>query len=348
MGVGAALPIVDLASFASAEDLGAELMRVGRNPGFFYVVGHDLGDDVASHVFKLAQHFFDAPAEEKLAYGNGSGDLFSADSSPPFPLLQGYTGMREETLSGKGPGDVKESFYLADPGTSQQPLPPRLDRHREQLAAFFHDCDALAKKLLKALAIGLGVPQDYLSKAHTGESCRMRLINYPAVSCESPTRDAVNDDSGDIRAGAHSDYGSLTLLFRQPSDQGGLQVLRQDDSAGPTWIDVPCLPNAIVVNIGDALEFWTAGRLRSTVHRVAFPRSAKENVARLSIPVFIQPDRNVVLAPIGVDGGTSKGQPAVVDAGFLDVLKRKGYASAAPVTSHEHLTSRIRATYAKS
>ncbi|KAF3349844.1 hypothetical protein VD0002_g6260 [Verticillium dahliae] len=335
MGVGAALPIVDLASFASAEDLGAELMRVGRNPGFFYVVGHDLSDDVASHVFRLAQHFFDAPAEEKLAYGNGSGDL-------------GYTGMREETLSGKGPGDVKESFYLADPGTSQQPLPPRLDRHREQLAAFFHDCDALAKKLLKAMAIGLGVPQDYLSKAHTGESCRMRLINYPAVSCESPKRDAVNNDSGDIRAGAHSDYGSLTLLFRQPSDQGGLQVLRQDDSAGPTWIDVPCLPNAIVVNIGDALEFWTAGRLRSTVHRVAFPRNAKENVARLSIPVFIQPDRNVVLAPIGVSGGSSEGQPAVDDAGFLNVLKRKGYASAAPVTSHEHLTSRIRATYAKS
>lgn len=176
----------------------------------------------------------------------------------------------------------------------------------------------------------------------------MRLINYPAVSCESPKRDAVNDDSGDIRAGAHSDYGSLTLLFRQPSDQGGLQVLRQDDSAGPTWIDVPCLPNAIVVNIGDALEFWTAGRLRSTVHRVAFPRNAKENVARLSIPVFIQPDRNVVLAPIGVRGGSSEGQPAVDDAGFLDVLKRKGYASAAPVTSHEHLTSRIRATYAKS
>lgn len=192
------------------------------------------------------------------------------------------------------------------------------------------------------------MPQDYLSKAHTGESCRMRLINYPAVSCESPKRDAVNDDSGDIRAGAHSDYGSLTLLFRQPSDQGGLQVLRQDDSAGPTWIDVPCLPNAIVVNIGDALEFWTAGRLRSTVHRVAFPRNAKENVARLSIPVFIQPDRNVVLAPIGVRGGSSEGQPAVDDAGFLDVLKRKGYASAAPVTSHEHLTSRIRATYAKS
>ncbi|KAM0274367.1 hypothetical protein ACHAQH_007904 [Verticillium albo-atrum] len=332
--MGAALPIVDLASFASVEDLSVELMRVGKDPGFFYVVGHDLGDDVASHVFDLAQDFFDSPVAEKVAYGNGSGDL-------------GYTGMREETLSGTGPGDVKESFYLADPGTSQQPLPPRLACHREQLADFFHDCDALAKKLLKALAIGLGMAPDYLSKAHTGESCRMRLINYPPVEHGSPLPDAVDNDSTDIRAGAHSDYGSLTLLFRQPSDQGGLQVLRQDSPAGPTWIDVPCLPNAIVVNIGDALEFWTAGRLRSTVHRVAFPRNAQENVARLSIPIFIQPDRNVVLAPIGGDGGTSQVKPAV-DAGFLDVLRRKGYASAAPVTSHEHLTSRIRATYGKS
>ncbi|KAK2053876.1 2OG-Fe(II) oxygenase superfamily protein [Colletotrichum caudatum] len=324
----AALPVIDLRSFEKVEDLGVELMRVGKDPGFFYVVGHELADHVAAGVFALAQAFFNAPLEDKLAFANGSGDL-------------GYTGLREETLSGAGPGDVKESFYLSDPGTASQPLPAGLERGRETLAAFFSACDGLAKTLLEGLAVGLGMPRDFLSRAHTGESCRMRLINYPPVPQLSPPHSQTNGETEDIRAGAHSDYGSLTLLFRQPSDQGGLQVLR--DGA---WVDVACLPDAIVVNIGDALEFWTAGRLRSTVHRVAFPRTARENVGRLSIPVFVQPDRHVILAPIrNRDEPLETGQGLGAD--FLEVLRRKGYENAEPVTSSEHLNRRIRATYTK-
>lgn len=73
----AALPVVDLRSFATVEDLAAELMRVGRDPGFFYVVGHDLGDAAAAAVFARAEAFFNAPLPDKLAYANGSGDLVS-------------------------------------------------------------------------------------------------------------------------------------------------------------------------------------------------------------------------------------------------------------------------------
>ncbi|KXH54705.1 2OG-Fe(II)oxygenase superfamily protein [Colletotrichum salicis] len=201
------------------------------------------------------------------------------------------------------------------------------------MAAFFAGCDSLAKTLLEGLAVGLGLSSSTTSSSTSPD--------------DAPTSHAEN-----IRAGAHSDYGSLTLLFRQPSDQGGLQVLRGGGGGGgggggdnnaATWADVPCIPDAVVVNIGDALEFWTAGRLRSTVHRVAFPRSASENVARLSIPVFIQPDRHVVLAPIKEDRKDGGG----ADAEFLEVLRRKGYESAEPVTSREHLERRIRATYGK-
>ncbi|KAF9871303.1 hypothetical protein CkaCkLH20_11224 [Colletotrichum karsti] len=325
----AALPVVDLRSFDSVESLAVELMRVGKDPGFFYVVGHELGDDVAAGLFSLAESFFSSPLKDKLVYANGSGDL-------------GYTGMREETLSGAGPGDVKESFYLADPGKASQMLPAQLERGRQTLTTFFSGCDNLAKTLLEAIAVGLGMPRDFLSKAHTGESHRLRLINYPSVSQLSfPDPTSAAPEPEDIRAGAHSDYGSLTLLFRQPSDQGGLQVQRHG-----AWVDVPCIQDAIVVNIGDALEFWTAGRLRSTVHRVAFSRSASENVGRLSIPVFIQPDRHVLLEPFK-DRGKPVSEEGVVDPEFLDVLKRKGYGSAKPVTSWQHLERRIKATYGK-
>lgn len=100
-----------------------------------------------------------------------------------------------------------------------------------------------------------------------------------------------------------------------------------------SWLDIPVLSNAIVVNIGDALEFWTAGRLRSTVHRVVFPRSEVEAGGRFSIPFFVQPDADVLLVPTG---GEEE---------WEEVARRKGYEDKQPVTAGEHLKIRIRATY---
>ena len=73
----ASLPIVDLRSFSSERELAAELMRVGKDPGFFYVVGHNIGDDTTAPIFELAESFFDTPLEHKSKYHDGSGDLVS-------------------------------------------------------------------------------------------------------------------------------------------------------------------------------------------------------------------------------------------------------------------------------
>lgn len=177
----------------------------------------------------------------------------------------------------------------------------------------------------------------------------MRLIHYPAVPFEPSNRSAtpdsglgsdVADESVDIRAGAHSDYGSLTLLFQQPTDQGGLQVL---SSKTNTWLDVPAIPGAIVVNIGDALEFWTAGRLRSTIHRVVFPRTEKEAIGRYSIPFFVQPDPDVLFEPMQTVSTDSTAQSMPQD--FAEVMARKRYQTSKPITFAEHLKDRIAATY---
>lgn len=73
----ASLPIVDLRSFSSEKELAAELMRVGKDPGFFYVIGHNIGDDVTAPIFKLAEAFFDTSFDHKKSYHDGSGDLVS-------------------------------------------------------------------------------------------------------------------------------------------------------------------------------------------------------------------------------------------------------------------------------
>lgn len=189
------------------------------------------------------------------------------------------------------------------------------------------------------------LPLTWLSQCHTGSACRLRLIRYPAVSIPSSIPGGGASTTLDIRAGAHSDYGSLTLLFQQPSDTGGLQVQIPSTEA---WLDVRPVPDSIVVNIGDALEFWTAGRLRSTLHRVVFPRSEQEAGDRHSIPFFVQPDSSVLLRPLlrtdGIDlRNAREGEDDVKD--FESVLRRKGYMGGEALTAGQHLQSRIAATY---
>lgn len=92
----------------------------------------------------------------------------------------------------------------------------------------------------------------------------------------------------DIRASQHSDYGSITLLATE--SVGGLQVQSRETGE---WEDVQHLPGAFIVNIADALEFWSGGILNSTTHRVVMPRNQKEAVSRFSIAFFVQPDADM-------------------------------------------------------
>lgn len=149
------------------------------------------------------------------------------------------------------------------------------------------------------------------------------------------------DPSEDIRAGAHSDYGSVTLLFRLPA-QPGLEIL----TPAGVWATVPLDPEPgqnsdtlpILVNIGDLLSYWTNGLLKSTVHRVIFPaqgRGIKSSQDRYSIAYFCHPEDAAQLVEIpsryvserkgNTDGTVHKTGPAM--------------------TARDHLDSRLAATY---
>ena len=145
-----------------------------------------------------------------------------------------------------------------------------------------------------------------------------------------------------MRAGAHSDYGALTLLFRLRG-QPGLEILLRD---GQTWSPVPVVPPGteddpappILMNIGDLLSYWTGGLLRSTVHRVVFP-AAEKGVAgegdvlgpRYSIAYFCHPFGGAELGPVPSErvkeykGGLAEGNP---------------YAENRVMTADEHLRMR--------
>jgi len=160
-------------------------------------------------------------------------------------------------------------FINAEP---QQPVPPSIAHQSDQISAFHDLCYKMSLKLNTLLGIGLQVnPPDFFTSAHRREngasSTILRFLYYPPLSSTTAT------PSLDVRAGAHSDYGSLTMLFRLRG-QAGLEIQTRSGD----WVPVPVSPPGtendagppVLVNIGDLLSYWTNGLLRSTVHRVVF------------------------------------------------------------------------------
>jgi len=186
-------------------------------------------------------------------------------------------------------------------------------------------------------------------------SLQLTYHQYPSLPVSSL---GGHEPSTDIRAGAHTDYGSITLLFRLPG-QPGLEV---QDSDG-NWVAVPVEPEGgttqslssvsepvshlpILVNIGDLLSYWTNGLLRSTMHRVIFPVASNGSTSteRYSIAYFCHPldeaRLEAVPSPIvrKVAAEESKGSdengPALGNGSERGVM-----------TAKEHLMSRLAATY---
>lgn len=199
---------------------------------------------------------------------------------------------------------------------------------------------------------------EFFTKAHdpnTGPSGSiLRYLYYPSKHASS-TATYQHDGSGsDARAGAHSDYGSITLLFQRVG-QSGLEIQLP---GGKEWAGVPVCPEGegqgtpIVVNIGDLLSYWTDGLLRSTVHRVVFPDSStrqeehEQGQDRYSIVFFSHPVDTTQLTPV----------PSPIVAAHRKAREDTGAGSeqdgaglAAPgkksITAHEHLMARLSATY---
>jgi isopenicillin N synthase-like dioxygenase len=250
---------------------------------------------------------------------------------------RGYTGERNEILdpAHQAAGDLKEAWNFGESlegGKLQQGIPEEMGQEAErELVEFEEACKATCRRLLEGLALGLEVQdKEWFSGRHgRGSGSIVRMLRYPGGQ-------AV----GDVGAGAHSDYGSVTLLF-QREGQRGLEVM---DPEG-RWKGVEVRPKGadgeippIVVNVGDLLSYWTNGLLKSTVHRVIMPKEADK--ARYSIVYFCHPKDNEGLVPVpsrwveesrGIRDGEQVGYG--------------GGAEGTALTAKEHLMKRLEATY---
>jgi len=216
-------------------------------------------------------------------------------------------------------------------------LPPVLDEAREQIAAFQSSVRSFASRLLELVALALGLPSDQFRSQHdpTRENFdNFELMHYPPVEGRASASGSPSEQSNTnpFRISPHTDWGSITLLFQH--DIGGLQVRPPSytsatpDLESETWISAPVHNDMVLINIGDMLEFWTAGRLKSTWHRVV-PTARHGAVDRYTFAYFLHPNKDAVLVP-------------------TEALRREGWVpryEGIGRTAEEHIHARIRAVH---
>ncbi|KAI1609760.1 oxidoreductase [Exophiala viscosa] len=363
------LPLFDISQ--ETPELGKAIVDAAAKWGFLWIAPspsmsdaeattkgtYFLDEATVDNVFDISRRFFkDAPIEEKTACA--------------IKHNRGYVGMHVENLdpTKHKRGDFKQCFNLSgpDPSTNEwlQPLPTTFQQEDAALRDFHDRCRKMSYRILRLIAMGLAIPDvDWIARTHDNAPNTSRLLWYPTLP-----PDTDFDPEADIGAGAHSDYGSITLLFTRPG-QPGLEILKPDGD----WASVPIFPPKyhsdtfppVVVNIGDLLSYWTNGLLRSTVHRVVLaPPTSKENSAnedatnghnhsngdtgskadRYSIAIFVQPHEDAKLvpmpSPLVADRAESFRKEVIGHGG--GVTDAEGMKT---LTSGDYLSARLKATY---
>lgn len=168
--------------------------------------------------------------------------------------------------------------------------PRIIEENRAEIERFArHIHHEVASKLLVLFAIVLELPEDYFTQKHRYEAvsdCHLRYMKYHRRDA------ATNAKLGNVWSKGHTDFGSLTLLFRQPV--AALQVRGGDGS----WKWVKPYDGSITVNVADALQFLTSGFLKSSIHRVVAPPPDQASVDRLGVLYFVRPEDDLVLKPV--------------------------------------------------
>ena len=262
------VPIVDLSSFGDGGTT-EEQMKVAKElhtacaeVGFFYIRGHGCPQDVIDDTFEQMKALFDLSTEEKV-------NLDAKNS----PLYRGYnsaeTGAHSCTPEDNdNMPDLKESFTIGAEGSSSpmhgvNQFPESLQLFEPIMRAYWKMfLLVVGPRLMKALAMSLGLPRDFFIDKCSDPVAQMVLLRYPSTTSRRG-------------CGSHTDCGFLTILAQ---DEAGLEVQRSDG----TWVMAPPIPGTFVVNLGDMAARWSNDVYKSTLHRVN-----RAVTARHSIPFFL-------------------------------------------------------------
>ena len=278
------IPVVDLNEFLSGDEMQKQsfVKKLGQTyeeVGFVAVQHHGISTELIDRLYKMVQQFFSLPLEKKKKF-----------EIKGLAGQRGYTSFGQEHAKGSEAPDLKEFFQygqVLQPGHGNTEDYPDnvsiedVDGFDRTFLEAYRAFEKSGNALLAAIALYLGLPEDYFKEKIQNGNSILRAIHYPPITQEPKSA---------IRAEQHEDINLITLLVGASAD--GLQILtRQGD-----WMPVTSLPGQIVVNVGDMLQRLTNNKLRSTTHRVVNPSRELWHTSRFSIPFFLHPGSEVSLA----------------------------------------------------
>jgi len=314
------VPVIDLSPFRDGTDKAAVVAQVKEaceRIGFLVVSGHGVPDRTIAAMLGAMERFFALPDEVKSAV------------KPDNPaVFRGYHGVAAKSLAkslgAEAPPDLRESFtinrvqdksdpYFSNPAAgllfADNVWPPEnlVPGFERAFTDYYLALSDLSATLMRIFALALDLPEPFFDDKVDKHFTNLAAYHYPPLSAQPAP--------GQLRGGAHTDFGSLTLVYGHPAIKG-LQV-----HDGDAWQDVPEAPGAFVVNLGDLMAQWTNDRWVSTLHRVVNPPESDWHRSRYSIAFFHQPNYDVM----------------------IESLDRSSPPKYAPITSGEHLRRKLTA-----
>jgi isopenicillin N synthase-like dioxygenase len=288
------IPVLDLSQGFSGDTearrrVAQEIHRACRETGFFYVSGHGVPENLISDQFSWTRRFFDLPLDAKLAL-----DMKNSPSRCGYQPIKVQRLDSQDANATAAPSDLNESYFCGvelpdtDPRAQRgwrsfghNQWPANLPGFRQQILDYQAAMRSLGDHLLKLIALSLDLPEHWFSPFHDMPVTNLRIIKYPP----QPQSAQFNQ----IGAGAHTDWGGITLLAQDNS--GGLEVR----NAAGDWIEATPIPATFIINIGDLMARWTNGVYNSTMHRV---KNKKPGVERYSVAFFYSPRPDAVIEAI--------------------------------------------------
>ncbi|KAF4121291.1 Isopenicillin N synthase [Geosmithia morbida] len=329
---GLSIPLIDFSKFLRGthderKKTADAILSGFQTAGFIYLRNHDIAPDLVKHTFKRSADFFaqedqakmdvcwttpqanrgySAPGREKVSQLKDASDVEKVRSAAP-DLKESYEIGRESEAG------LPNQWPVEDGGRNAEMVGFKTDMLR-----FFDACKAMHVEVMRAIAVGMGLDETFFDHFVDVGDNTLRLLHYPAVDS-----DTWKLKPNTVRAGEHSDYGSITLLFQD--SRGGLQV----KSPTGKFVDATPIEGTIVVNAGDLLARWSNDTIKSTIHRVVEPprKEGAQYPPRYSIAYFCNPNFKDF---IEVLPGTYSSE---------EEKKYKG------ITSGDYLVQRLAATY---
>ncbi|OJJ50993.1 hypothetical protein ASPZODRAFT_57028 [Penicilliopsis zonata CBS 506.65] len=292
------IPMISFAPFLSGtpaekHSVAVLVTKAFQNSGFLYLKDHGIPPSAVSVIFKSSALFFARPQTEKdsLSWTTPQSNRgYVGHGREKLTLPEETGGIDELRVSIP---DLKETMEIGRDGVDGLPnrWPDHLDDEGKEfkvvMQSFFEQCKSLHTQIMRAIAMGMNLPEHFFDEFVDVGDNNLRLLHYPPVS-----KAVFAQNPGQVRAGEHSDYGSITLLFQD--NRGGLQVR----SPKGTFVDVTPIADTIVVNAGDLLARWSNDTIKSTRHRVIEPPATVDHddsdmyPARYSIAYFCNPNQN--------------------------------------------------------